>query len=253
MTRRRECRALAAVLAAAVVTQARVVTAAEPRPIPPSERPGLGPADPRRPVDMAEAPWNALGRVQTEVGSRCTGALIGPRLVLTAAHCLLGPQSRQPVQPASVHFLLGYATGRWVAEARAASFVLGPGFDPAARGPAGADWALITLASDLGPGTRPLDRSPAPPAPGTALLLGGYQQDRPEVLMADPSCPARGTARDEAGLPVLVHDCSATRGASGAPLLMRLDGGGWGIVGIASRSLRGAAGGIAVPISAISR
>ncbi len=56
--------------------------AAAPRVVPPSVLPGLGPEDPRRPVDGAEHPWASLGRVQREVGGRCTGALVGPRTVL---------------------------------------------------------------------------------------------------------------------------------------------------------------------------
>jgi protease YdgD len=83
--------------------------------IPRSELPGIGAEDPRRPVASDRAPWNALGRVQTDLGNRCTGTLIAPDRVLTAAHCLLAPRTGKVVHPSSVHFLQGYAHGRFAA------------------------------------------------------------------------------------------------------------------------------------------
>src|SRR4051795_12623482 len=104
--------------------------------------PGVGPADPRVPVDAAQQPWRALGRVQTELGGRCTGFLVESRTVLTAAHCLYRRSTGSYVQPGSVHFLLGYDRGRYAAHARVAGFTLGPGYDPAREGETiGADWA----------------------------------------------------------------------------------------------------------------
>jgi hypothetical protein len=37
--------------------------------------------------------------------------LVGPRTVLTAAHCLMAPRSGRLVQPRSAHFMLGYHLG----------------------------------------------------------------------------------------------------------------------------------------------
>ena len=112
--------------------------------------------DPRRPVDARAEPWRALGRVQLEVGGRCTGVLVGPRTVLTAAHCLFGPRSRQVVRPGTVHFLLGYHLGEWTARARVSAFATGRGLrrerDGPRIGPLGADWALLTLDAPLGEG-----------------------------------------------------------------------------------------------------
>ncbi|MDO9708791.1 trypsin-like serine protease [Paracraurococcus lichenis] len=68
--------------------------AQEPRRLPRAVLPGIGAADPRRPVGMTQRPWRALGRVQLETGGLCTGALVGPRLVLTVAHCLVAPRTR---------------------------------------------------------------------------------------------------------------------------------------------------------------
>jgi trypsin-like peptidase len=213
-------------------------------------RPGIGADDPRRPVDVRAEPWRALGRVQLDVGGRCTGVLVGPRTVLTAAHCLFGPRSRQVVRPGTVHFLLGYHMGEWAARARVASFTMGDGFalDRASPhgGPLGADWALLTLDAPLGEGRALRLRRDLPPS-GTELMLAGYQQDRPEALLADTGCRAIGLRRGAGNLPLLAHGCAGTRGASGAPLLARGRDGKWEVVAVASAMAADAAQGVAVP------
>jgi protease YdgD len=214
-------------------------------------RPGIGAADPRHPVDPEEAPWRALGRVQLEVGGRCTGVLIGPRLVLTAAHCLVAPRSRALVQPGTIHVLLGYDRGTARGHARATAYRVGPGFDPARNGPAPADWALLTLDTTLGTPDRILPLLSGPLPPRTPLMLGGYQQDRPEVPLADTACHLLGLSSSGSGA-MLLHDCAGTRGSSGAPVLARDAAGGWAVAGIASRVAGSAAIGAAVPAAAIA-
>ncbi|MBX9633342.1 MAG: serine protease, partial [Magnetospirillum sp.] len=77
----------------------------------------------------------------------------------------------------------------------------------------------------------PLPLDTAPPLPGRAVTLGGFNQDKAQRLMADLRC--RVTGHSEAGgKPLIVHDCSGTRGTSGGPLLAE-DGGRWSVLGIA--------------------
>jgi protease YdgD len=197
------------------------------------------------------APWRGLGRVQLELGGRCTGVLIGPRSVLTAAHCLVAPRTRRLVQPGSIHFLLGYDRGGWLGHGRATSYRVGPGYDPAGGGPAMADWAVLTLDTTLGTPDRVVPLLAAVPPWRAALMLGGYQQDRPEVLLADAGCQVLGLSASGPAA-MLLHDCAATRGASGAPVLARGPEGSWAVAGVASRSAAAAAAmGAAVPAAGI--
>jgi protease YdgD len=213
--------------------------------------PGIGTNDPRQPVDTRQAPWRSLGRVQTELGTRCTGVLVGLTRVLTAAHCLVSPVSRQFVQPSSVHFLLGYERGAWTARGRVVSFVTGQGYS-LERGPAGADWALLRLAEPIGTLAQVLPLVREAPPPRTSVMLAGYQQDRPELLVADTGCTILGLQRQSSGPQTLLHNCAGTRGASGAPLLVRMAYGRWGVAGVHSVVGAEIALGLAVPAGAVA-
>ncbi len=166
--------------------------------------------------------------------------------MLTAAHCLVAPRSRAFVQPGTIHVLLGYDRGTARGHARAVAYRTGPGFDPAKGGPAPADWAILTLDTALGTPGGILPLLAAPPAPRTPLMLGGYQQDRPEVILADHGCRLLGLSAAGPGA-MLLHDCAGTRGSSGAPVVARGPDGGWAIAGIASRVAASVALGAAVP------
>ncbi|MBP2292010.1 trypsin-like serine peptidase [Azospirillum rugosum] len=196
--------------------------------------PGIGAQDRRAAVDTAEAPWRSLVKVQTNLGSRCTGVLVAPRRVATAAHCLLN-RAQQILPASSLHVLFGYDRGDYREHRTVASLTVGGPFDPGRR-PEGIarDWAVLTLSGDAPAGVEPLPLVRVPPEPGTPLMLGGYSQDKAQIVTADTACAALGVAGTSRGT-LLIHDCNGTRGVSGAALLVRTaDGqGAWGVAGIA--------------------
>lgn len=210
-------------------------------------RPGVGSADRRVPVDVAVAPWNGLVRVQTELGERCSGFLVAPRLVMTAAHCLYLPRVDRFILPDEVHVLLAYRAGSYAAHARVARFMVPSHYRPRDEATtAGEDRALLTLDHAIGDAVVPV--APAPDRMPAPVRLAGYGQDRDEVAVAEPGCALIGRTTDGGGRPLLVHDCEATRGTSGAPVLWRRPDGRWAAVGIQIEADAGA-GGRAVPIS----
>ena len=212
--------------AAALAVVAAKLSAAQDIP----HYPGIRESDGRVIVDPLEPPWNAIAKIQTNIGSRCTGVLVAPATVLTAAHCLYNRLTRGLLQPVSLHVLVGYREGVFRWHRLVASYTVGNGFDGGKPPPQTADWARIELAEPIPDAVSPLRIAQQPVASGMAIALVGYNQDRAQLLMADPSCHI-GIVTPRAGGTLLLHDCSATRGTSGGPLLTR-EGGGWAVVGI---------------------
>ena len=186
-------------------------------------------ADRRAPVDPNEPPWNAVAKVQSTIGEHCSGVLIAPSVVLTAAHCLYNRRTRVLLQPVSLHVLFGYQRAQYRWHRQVARLTVGPGFDGTAGRPQPGDWARLEL-SEAVPVT-PLPLFDGGVSPGMMVTLAGYNQDRAQLLMADLECQIRHVAALSAAATFLFHDCAATRGTSGAPLLTRREG-GWGVIAI---------------------
>ena len=214
----------------------------------PPVRPGIGAHDARIREDPNSTPWRAVGKIQIAAASwlsSCTGALVGPALVLTAAHCVFNEHAGQFYRPAAVHFLIGADGDSYAGHAQVVSFITGARYDHAHPAQSlGSDWALLKLDTKLGTPDRILALSDAVPAIGTPLMIGGYSEDRRYILTADQNCRVIGAVLDGNGTRLLRHNCTGTRGISGAPLLIK-DHGTWRIGGIAVAAQMGASIGYA--------
>jgi protease YdgD len=174
--------------------------------------------------------------------------LVGPATVLTAAHCVYNPRTRHNFPPRSLHFLIGSDGSRYAGHGVGVKLEIGPGYDPTRPYETiGSDWAMISLDTTLGSADRFLPMIRALPEVGSTIMLGGYQQDHPLVLMADVECRIVGRSTDAGGRPLLRHNCTGTRGDSGAPLLIE-KGGKWCVAGVGVAAETGIAGGFAVVV-----
>jgi hypothetical protein len=182
-------------------------------------------------------------RVENSHGELCSGAIVAPDVVLTAAHCVL-QRSRYRVVATDRRFKTRTLAAREVTIHPA--FV--PGTTP--RGQPGIDLALIKLDRPVGDDFVPLDPAAALAVePGERMVLAGYgvtaegraasaRTLRETELVALGALqvantvlvgvdPERYAARTGAG---------ACRGDSGGPILRREANGAYRLLGIVSWS-----------------
>jgi protease YdgD len=202
-------------------------------------------------VDANEFPWSSVGKIYNSARSSCTGSVIGPDKVLTAAHCLFNRATGRFVQPGSVHFLLGYRGGEYRAHARVAGYLIGANYKPEeASKSVPADWAILTLTTPVANVATPLPLAKKPSAVDERIMVGGFSRMHPFKMTADTDCRVRGML--PTGL--MVHDCAVMHGVSGAPLLKpgaERAQGNVEIVGVhvASGQTTGSRAAVAVPVT----
>lgn len=171
-------------------------------------------ADP--PLPAPPGPPPAVGRISHGVVlSRgegvCSGTLVAPDLVLTAAHCVQNGDGK-PLPPGSLRFSAGWPPFPARIDRVAREVILAR---PAPGGAAGlaTDAALVVLSTPI-----PADRiAPVPLAarPGpTPHLLYGFRRDAPDAPPRGQRCRPVKFA-----VPLIALDCPAVSGNSGGPLL----------------------------------
>lgn len=168
-------------------------------------------------ADEARA-WQGVGRINMRGAGFCTGAMIAPDLVLTAAHCMYNPQTGALLEPTDIEFLAGWRGGRAGAQRKARRFVVHKNYAP------GRDVKIDKVFNDIAviqlelPITGNFIKAFAydlKPRIGDDVKVVSYAQDRAEAPSIEEQCQVIDTDPR-----ALILTCNVDYGASGSPIFI---------------------------------
>ncbi|MBC7950286.1 MAG: trypsin-like serine protease [Rhodospirillaceae bacterium] len=179
---------------------------------------GIKGGDDRVAVAAEQYPWSAMGRLNNGLGGHCSGVLIGPKLLATAAHCLWNPRTQGVIPVTSLTFVAGYDRGAYLKASKVTRLHPSPAWSFSAT-PGGLasrvnDWALLELEESLGDEVGYVALG-SDPEQGQAVTAAGYGKDKAHVPTAHLGCHV---LERRGGL--FVNDCDAVQGDSGGPMLI---------------------------------
>lgn len=192
--------------------------------------------------------WDAVGKLILGDHGFCTGALIGPQLVLTAAHCLYDKTTGVQMRPEEIEFQAGFRNGRAVAYRSVSRAVTHPDYRFATVDKLDRvtdDLALLELSQPIRlPSLEPFQTG-ATPVEGDPVGVVSYAQYREEAPSIQEACEVLAGRRE-----ALILTCSVDFGSSGAPVFT-IDNGVARVVSVisAKAEVDGRKVAIAVPLA----
>jgi protease YdgD len=174
-------------------------------------------------IEEVSPPWGAIGQVNVAGYRRmmeCTGSLIAPNVVITAAHCVIDPSRGEAFPLEEIHFVAGVRRSKWLGHAKAKCLHFPPQFELLGTKSPANDIVLITLDENLSNiAPLDLDHSEARGA-GTVLIHAAYPAHRRYLLTAEFGCHLIAQNPD-----LWLTDCDARPASSGGPVFTQSEDG----------------------------
>ena len=168
-------------------------------------------------ADEAKA-WQGVGRINMRGAGFCTGAMIAPDLVLTAAHCMYNPQTGALLNPSDIEFLAGWRSGRAGAQRKARRFVVHKDYAPGRDvkiDKVSSDIAIIQLELPITGNFIKAFEYYSKPRIGDDVKVVSYAQDRSEAPSIEEPCQVI-----DIDPRALILSCNVDYGASGSPIFI---------------------------------
>ena len=161
--------------------------------------------------------WDAVGRLNIAGQNMCTGTLVAPDMVLTAAHCLYNVKNGQEIVPSQIEFLAGLQGRTAKAIRQVAEAYVHPDYvyRPTGESQLGSDIALLRLASPIAAKTIVPFDTDVRPNRGDKVGVVSYTQKNASAPRFENPCYVIARQHE-----TVVMTCEVEFGASGAPVFV---------------------------------